>query len=92
MTCKTSYEYAETSNIAPVKYDDSLGGYDQKLYIKGRMVSSIKASKQPTSIPNPLLSSRRKANALQETGKSKGFYTDVECQGKHVGIVKAHSA
>jgi hypothetical protein len=40
----------ETSNIAPVKYDDSLGGYDQKLYIKGRMVSSIKASKQPASM------------------------------------------
>src|SRR5438270_831454 len=27
----------------------------------------------------------------QESGKSKSFYTDIECQGKHEGIVKAHS-
>lgn len=25
------------------------------------------------------------------TGKSKGFYTDVECQGKHQGVINAHS-
>lgn len=27
---------------------------------------------------------------ITETGKSKGFYTDTECQGAHSGIVSAH--
>lgn len=27
---------------------------------------------------------------MVDTGKAKGFYTDTECQGAHVGVVSAH--
>jgi hypothetical protein len=45
MTCQLLSSLLETPLIPlPVKYEDSIGGYDQRLYIKGRMVSSITAS------------------------------------------------
>ncbi|QDS69059.1 hypothetical protein FKW77_009877 [Venturia effusa] len=55
---------------AGIQYNETLGGYEQWLYLKEQMVSYIGA----------------------KTGKSKGFYTDVECQGSHTGIVAAHGS
>ncbi|KAF2398167.1 hypothetical protein EJ06DRAFT_523515 [Trichodelitschia bisporula] len=51
------------------KYNKTVGGYEQWLYLKGSMVSYV----------------------ASPTGMSKSFYTDVECQQDHVGVVKAHN-
>ncbi|KAE9967566.1 hypothetical protein EG328_008097 [Venturia inaequalis] len=53
-----------------VLYNETLGGYEQWLYLKDEMVSYIGA----------------------KTGKARGFYTDTECQGAHMGVVSAHGS